>query len=496
MPVEDCHEGGKPGKRWGSEGKCYVYTPDDEASLQRAIAKAKAQGKAVEASKHANQRQDSTLHIDRIRFGGKILYQDEKITVVPAVLMAEGVQNRALKPWEEFYDPEGLEGALWLEGVPIVREHPPSYVTHLTTKIGRIRNVYPDVDGRRILAEAVLFNDRLTPEEMKKVEAGEMLGGSIGFWCRDEPLENPEIWTDGEEYDVIQRGPFFFDHFALVTDPACPVCGINLNSANSCKCKKHSEVNDLPEDNKAATEGQPKVDEKTPPEGDPKPPEVKVEEKKPEAKPAEGLKTNALDAQTLMIKARTILEMSDDYAKAKEALAFLMEIVAEEGAAVQGSSKREKPVVEMDSKLLEKLNALEAKIDSQASELGALKDDNKALKDEKAAREAAVKAEQEEQTMNALKANFDQAYQMEFKEKHWPVIKENGINKFLANPEHAKHWDVKPQGDAKITPVGQEFVPHGDEFDGAGVASVSSLTKKYYPGAKEPESEKEKKEGK
>ncbi len=475
------------------------------------------QGKAIEASKHVNQKQDLKLHFDKIRFGGKILYQDEKITVVPAVLMAEGVQNRALKPWQEFYDPEGLEGALWLEGVPITREHPPSYVTHLTTKLGKVRNVQPDLDGRRILAEAVLFNDRLTPEELKKIEAGEMLGGSIGFWCRDEPLEAPEIWTDGQEYDVIQRRPFFFDHFALVTDPACSVCGINVND---CKCKKHSEVNDLPDDKKAASsaEGQPTVDEQKPPEGDPKPPEAKADEKKPpegdpkpkidekkpevsadkkpEAKPAEAPKTNALDAQTLMIKARTILEMSDDYAKAKEALAFLMEIVAEEGVAVQGASKREKPVVEMDSKLIEKLNELETRVDSQASELKTLKEDNKVLKDEKTARDAAQRAEQEEKTKAGIKALLNQNAQMDFDAKHWPEIQKDGFNVWISRAENAKLLDVKSKEDAKITPVGQEFVPHGDEFDGAGVASVATLTKKYYPGAKEPVSEKKKEEGK
>lgn len=464
-------------------------------------------------SARSNQRQEFNLHFDKIRFGGKILYQDEKITVVPAVLMAEGVQNRALKPWEEFYDPEGLEGALWLGGVPIVREHPSSYVTHLTTKIGRVRNVQPDVYGRRILAEAVLFNDRLTPEEMQKIESGEMMGGSIGYWCQDEFLDSPQIWPDsGEEYDCIQRGPFFFDHFALVADPACEVCGLNVNSANNCNCKKHSEVNDLPDDKKAAAEGQPKIDEQKPPEGDPKPPEVKidekkppegdpkppeakVDEKKPEAKPIEALKANALDAQTLMIKARTILEMSDDYAKAKEALAFLMEIVAEEGAsaAVQGASKQsQKLVVEMDSKLIERFNVLEAKIGSQTSELKALKEDNQTLKDEKAAREAAVKAEQDEKIKAGIKALLNQNAQMDFDAKHWPEIQKDGFNVWVAEPENAKLLDIKSKEDTKITPVGQEFVPHGDDQDIAGVKTVAALTEKYYPGAKEPE----KKEGK
>lgn len=446
----------------------------------------------------SSQTPELKLHTDKIRFGGKILYQDDKITVVPCVLMAEGVQNDALKPFEEFYDPEGLEGALWAEGVPIPREHPASYVSHLTRKIGKIRNVQFDEDGRRVTAEAVLFNSRLTPDEMKSVESGEMLGGSIGYWCNDEPLDEPQIWTDGTEYNTIQRGPFFIDHFALVQDPACPVgvCGFNVNSTqNDCKCKKRLEVSNLPTEaeEKAAAEkaGQPGTNEQKPPAGDPKPPEGNAAKSKvPEDKPQELPKKNAIDMGTLVIKAKTILEMADDYSKRNEALALLMEIVTSDGPVATMQSKQpSKTVVEMDSTLTERFNALEAKFDSQATELRTLKEDNKALKDDKASREAALKAEQDEKIKASLKANFDQAYQMEF-DKHWPVIQKDGINAFLANPEHAKHWDLK--GDKKqIVPVGQEFALHGDGIEGAGIASVDSLTKKFYPGAKAPE----KKEG-
>lgn len=418
-----------------------------------------------------------TFHIDKINFGGKILYQDEKITVVPCVLMAEGVQNGALKPFEEFYDPAGLEGALWFEGVPIVRKHPDGYVYHLTTKIGKVRNVQFDVDNRRVPAEAVLFNDRLTPEELKKIEKGEQLGGSIGFWCNDEPLDAAQIWTDGTEYNIIQRAPFFGDHFALVQDPACPVgiCGFNVESHSDCKCKKQKDVNNLPDEGKAAAGAQPVIEER-PPAGDPKPPEGDA--KKNIAVPAP--KVNAIDMGTLIIKAKTILEMADDYAKRGEALALLMEIVTGSGSpAATGESKpQNKTVVEMDSaitdRFTDRFRALEAKVNSQAAEL-------KDLKTDKAARESALKAEQDEKTKNALKVNFDQAYQMEW-DKHWPEIQKNGINAFLANPEHAKHWDAK--GEKKqIDPVGLGFVPHGDDLGGANIASVESLSKRFYPGA-------------
>jgi hypothetical protein len=167
--------------------------------------------------------------------------------------------------------------------------------------------------------------------------------------------------------------------------------------------------------------------------------------------------------------------MSDDYAKRNEALALLMEIVTEDGPAPSMQSKTPAKVVEMDSKLTERLNNLETKVDSQAIEITD-------LKAERTARENALKAEHDAKTSAALKVNFDQAYQAEW-DKHWPEIQKNGINAFLANPEHAKHWDVK--GEKKqIDPVGQGFVPHGDDVSGAGnVTPVDTLTKRFYPGA-------------
>jgi hypothetical protein len=232
----------------------------------------------------------------------------------------------------------------------------------------------------------------------------------------------------------------------------------------------------LPDEPKKAAEGtQPVIDEKKPPAGDPKPPEGDAQ-KKPAEDP--GPKTNAIDMGTLVVKAKTILEMADDYAKRGEALALLMEIVTEGGSpavAVASESKPQtKTVVEMDSALSERFKALETKIDSQANELHDLKSD-------KLAREAAMKAEQNEKIKASLKVNFDQAYQMEF-DKHWPVIQKDGINAFLANPEHARHWDIK--GERKvITPFGAAFVQHNSdseegEMDSMGVPSEDDLHKK------------------
>lgn len=50
MPVGPCSQGGKPGFKWGNEGKCYTYTSGDEASKNSARRKAQRQGLAARLS--------------------------------------------------------------------------------------------------------------------------------------------------------------------------------------------------------------------------------------------------------------------------------------------------------------------------------------------------------------------------------------------------------------------------------------------------------------
>jgi hypothetical protein len=47
MPVNPCSESGKPGFKWGEEGKCYLYTPGDKKSMGEAKRKATIQGIAT-----------------------------------------------------------------------------------------------------------------------------------------------------------------------------------------------------------------------------------------------------------------------------------------------------------------------------------------------------------------------------------------------------------------------------------------------------------------
>lgn len=54
MPVKECVAGGKPGYKWGDQGHCYTYTPNDKASRDRAYEEAANQGQAI----HSNQNKD------------------------------------------------------------------------------------------------------------------------------------------------------------------------------------------------------------------------------------------------------------------------------------------------------------------------------------------------------------------------------------------------------------------------------------------------------
>lgn len=56
MPVQSCQNDGKPGFRWGKQGKCYIYTPGNKESMDRARNRAAEQGRAIEASKQKRKK--------------------------------------------------------------------------------------------------------------------------------------------------------------------------------------------------------------------------------------------------------------------------------------------------------------------------------------------------------------------------------------------------------------------------------------------------------
>lgn len=47
MPVKECSENGRPGFKWGDEGKCYTYPPNNEGAKSKAKKSAILQGIAI-----------------------------------------------------------------------------------------------------------------------------------------------------------------------------------------------------------------------------------------------------------------------------------------------------------------------------------------------------------------------------------------------------------------------------------------------------------------
>jgi microcompartment protein CcmL/EutN len=57
MPIRRCEETGKPGFKWGEQGKCYVYTSGDAASIRAAKEKCLQQAVAMGEMSNEQMRQ-------------------------------------------------------------------------------------------------------------------------------------------------------------------------------------------------------------------------------------------------------------------------------------------------------------------------------------------------------------------------------------------------------------------------------------------------------
>jgi hypothetical protein len=57
MPIRNCMLDGKPGFKWGKQGKCFTYDPSGDVikrrrAMRAAKEKALAQGRAIQVSKN------------------------------------------------------------------------------------------------------------------------------------------------------------------------------------------------------------------------------------------------------------------------------------------------------------------------------------------------------------------------------------------------------------------------------------------------------------
>ena len=78
MPVKECQSENKPGLKWGDQGKCYTYTPNDEGSRIRAKKSAILQSLAIGDMKLEGLRVSFDYHETLTTDEGKKLLEKEQ----------------------------------------------------------------------------------------------------------------------------------------------------------------------------------------------------------------------------------------------------------------------------------------------------------------------------------------------------------------------------------------------------------------------------------
>jgi|GEM_PF-1175702 len=186
------------------------------------------------AARRAESQESDEITIEAIQVGPGIARRKARnginYIVSPVHLTHEGVANGILKRWEEIYDPEEIDGVHSFEGCMITRGHPILGMGPETPSLGKLRNIVCDTEEKRADAEAWLVEERLTGKEVKALESGEPVAGSLAYNSRKIYLPAPLMWDDGTPYDTEVKRPFRANHYALLDEsdtPACPTCGFN-----------------------------------------------------------------------------------------------------------------------------------------------------------------------------------------------------------------------------------------------------------------------------
>ncbi|HWQ18408.1 MAG TPA: hypothetical protein VN455_01420 [Methanotrichaceae archaeon] len=380
------------------------------------------------------------------------IQEDQDTITVPVVLMKEGVVKGALKQYDQFADPKGLQGAKWLEGVPIVREHPASRtVSSATPKLGRIFDVALRPDKRDVFGKAQFFKNALTPDELEKLRSGQPVGGSIGYWCGLEQLrENKE--QDGKLYNAIEKGPYFFDHFALTDVPACSTemgCGFNQNAM---------APEDLGKLVKGYTAAEIEKDQSPGPAGKPPDPVVKDDDlgmwdMKPEDMDESQLK-GALNS--FIKKASSIAIVENPEEQAKQALELIKSIANDDYVV---DMKELDEVKSQLNSLVEATKTLTAQIAEKDVKLNSLDSTVANIAAEKKAAEAALSAKQLSDAQEIFFNSLKPAYKTteEDRAAEWATYTANPAVYMMANSEKL---DMTLRTNSKAVPYGREYEDH------------------------------------
>ncbi len=301
IPVEDCTEGGKNGKRWGKAGKCYTHDDSDagvKAAVEKAIKQGLAEGggklenaemsleylkafhKFVTAHQHIYSAVKEEIHkrargsaggqakakkaTDDITIEdmldppseepvkatnaayveGEITETDEYFDV-PTVFTKEGVWTGTngvptLKTFDTL-----KASAPWFVGTPITPQHiETDTIRPSDRRLGHVVSATAREDKRDLFGISRYFKSLLNEDEITKLQNRQNLDGSPGYFT---PVRNEVGDFGGKKYQAVEIGPYVVTEYATFFDGTHGAC----DSASGCgpfqnaRGKKKEEVDRL-----------------------------------------------------------------------------------------------------------------------------------------------------------------------------------------------------------------------------------------------------------
>jgi hypothetical protein len=102
MPVHECSNSGRPGFKYGENGKCYTYEAGNKRSMAEAKRRAHVQAYAIEQSGYKENSEGDNISKDK-------KLEDEETMPEDAKADSEGKKDDS---YDEPEDPSGMEGML------------------------------------------------------------------------------------------------------------------------------------------------------------------------------------------------------------------------------------------------------------------------------------------------------------------------------------------------------------------------------------------------
>jgi hypothetical protein len=201
------------------------------------------------------------IGFDKYKLEDKIIYEDDKILTMPAIIASEIVQQYsdgyAYKPADELEKMAYAANRIGSVAVKVL-EHPGADTNYLLLK-------QSDVDGvaknfqyvknlldaktnrpcrRGVKAEITWFKDKVSSDILDKTKNKQLNDNSIGFTFDIDPTSGE---FEGVKYDYVQRNIFLNHVAAPIEAGRCPgpICGIGYDSTKTIQIDAKA-INDCP----------------------------------------------------------------------------------------------------------------------------------------------------------------------------------------------------------------------------------------------------------